>query len=302
MILLCRSGVLCVPLAVAAVVSGYAQQQEAVTPPATPAQAQAAAPRVQTPDLLEDGGISLEPFYWFTTFLAKPPTMKGGAASAASNADLNYPGIIRDAPGAILSIPAGPQSTIRISYLRMQGRGDETLASSSTLLGTPFAQGDWLSTRFLLQDVKVSWDFLTYPVKPLPGKLRFKTLWEAQWVTFSTYISAPYAPVTTDSSGNTVSNYTTVTKSLILPTLGGELEQAPFRHFRYELKASGFTIPHHANIWDAEGSVAFRFGKLELLAGAKAFHFKTSPKSDEYFAETLSGPYAGLRFYLNRQE
>jgi hypothetical protein len=228
--------------------------------------------------------------------------MKGGAASTASNANLDYPGIVKDAPGAILSIPAGPQSTIRISYFRMVGRGDETLASDSTLLGTAFTAGDWMSTRFTLQDVKASWDFLTYPLAPGPGKLRFKTLWEVQWVTLRTYISAPYAPVTTDSSGNTVSNYTTVTKSLVLPTLGGEIEQAPFRHFRYELKASGFTIPHHGNIWDAEGSLAFRFGKVEFLAGAKAFHFKTSPQGDEYFAQTLSGPYAGLRFYLTKPE
>ena len=280
---MCRSGILCVPLLIAAMASAYAQQ-------------------AQAPYTLEDGGISVEPFYWFTTFLPALPVMRGGAASSASNADLNFPGIIKNAPGMILSIPAGAQSTIRLSYFRIQGRGDETLAGDATLLGTAFYQDDWLATSHLAQDVKVSWDFLTYPLTPGPRKLRFKTLWEVQWLTFHTNISAPYAPTRTDSSGNTISNYAAQTKSLILPTLGAELEQAPFRHFRYEVKASGFGIPHHGDIWDAEGSLAFRFGKLEMLVGAKAFHFKTSPKADEYFTDTLAGPYAGLRWYLTRPE
>ncbi|MGA3024492.1 MAG: hypothetical protein ABSF98_06970 [Bryobacteraceae bacterium] len=293
-----RSGVLCVSLLAAAMASAYAQQQEGVTPPAPQAQ----PVQAKVPLTIEDGGFSLEPLYWFTTFLPTTPVMKGGASAAASNADLIYPGIIKNTPGVVLSIPAGRQSTIRLSYFRGEGRGDEAAATNLNLLGTPFNQGDWLATTYRVQQVKASWDFLTYPLPAGPRKIRFKTLWEVQWLWFSTHINAPYAPVVTDSSGNTISNYAYETKNIILPTLGGEVEQAPFRHFRYELKASGFTIPHHSDIWEAEGSVALRFGKLELLAGAKAVHFKTSAQSDEYFAETLSGPYAGVRYYLNRQQ
>jgi hypothetical protein len=292
-----RSGVLCVPLVIAAMASAYAQQQESVASPSP----QAPPKQVEAPYLLEDGGISVEPFYWLTTIPPALPAMRGGAASSYSNADLNFPGVIRDSPGMVASIPAGRQNTVRISYFRTLGHGDEAAPSDLVLLGTTFSQGWWLVTDHRIQDVKVSWDFLTYPLTPGPTRLRIKTLWEAQWLWIHSDIDAPYAPVTTSSSGTT-SNYGSMTKNIIFPTLGGELEQAPFRHFRYEVKASGFGIPHHADIWEAEGAVALRFGKVELLVGEKAFHYKTSPKSDEYFAETLSGPYAGLRWYLTRPE
>jgi hypothetical protein len=304
-----RSGILCVPLLIAAMASAYAQQQEGVTTPtseqaqATQAQPPAPAPPPQSPYLLEDGGISLEPFYWLTTLFPTTPNMKGGASSSYSNADLDYPGIIKKSPGAVLSIPAGKQSTIRMSYFRTQGRGNVTETPTAlTLLGTTFAQGDFLSTSYMVQDVKVSWDFLTFPLPANPRKIRVKTLWEMQWLQFHTNIWAPYAPITTDVSGNAVTNYAAEAKNVFLPTLGGELEQAPFRHFRYELKADGFVIPHHADIWEAEGSLAFRFGRVEFVAGAKIYHFKTSPQSDEYFTETLSGPYAGVRYYLNNSQ
>ncbi len=54
----------------------------------------------------------------------------------------------------------------------------------------------------------------------------------------------------------------------------------------------------HSTVWDAEGSIAIRFGQIELLPGEKAFHFKTSPQADQYFVDTLSGAYAGLRYLL----
>lgn len=301
-----RPRVLCAPLLVAAMACAYAQQQEGVTS-TTPTETTPAAPPAQpappkAPYTIEDGGISIEPFYWFTTFLPVTPTMRGGAQSSYSNADLDYPGIIKNSPGIILSIPAGAQSTVRISYFRVQGRGTTTTDTNLTLLGTEFNAGDFLSTTYILNDMKASWDFLTYRIPAGQHKIRVKTLWEMQWLSFATNINAPYAPVTTDSSGNVITNYATEGHNVFLPTLGGELEQAPFRHLRYELKADGFAIPHHADIWEAEGSLAFRFGKIEFLAGAKAFHFKTSPQSDEYFLETISGPYAGVRYYLNRQQ
>jgi hypothetical protein len=36
--------------------------------------------------------------------------------------------------------------------------------------------------------------------------------------------------------------------------------------------------------------------------GEKAFHFKTSPKDDNYLKATLSGAYVGLRWYWGRSE
>lgn len=243
MALMYRFSVICVSLLVAAMASSYAQEPQVSTssnPPAPQSQPVTTPVQPQGPKTLEDGGISIELFYWDNTLFTSLPVMKGGAASSYSNADLNYPGIVKNTPGAMLSIPAGRQNTIRVSYFRLQGRGDEASPAALNLMGTPHAQGDWLATTHKVEDMKISWDFLTYRIPAGPRKIRLKTLWEAQWVRFASNINAPYAPISTDSSGNPISNYATETKNLIFPTLGAELEQSPARHFRYELKASGF--------------------------------------------------------------
>jgi hypothetical protein len=309
MVLIRHSGILSVPFLMAFSICAHAQQQPEVSSsssssssaPAQPAPVQPAMPR--GPSTIEDGGFSIEPFYWLTPMFQQLPDVRGGQSSSYSNADLNFPGVSRNSFGGILSIPTGLQSTIRVSYFRSYGHGSETAPTNLTLLGgTPYSAGDWLVTTWKVQDVKASWDFLTFRIPAGQHKIRIKTLWEAQWLLFAASVNAPYAPVTTNSSGSVVSNDVGESKSLILPTLGGEIEQEPFRHFRYELKADGFGLPHRADIWEAEGSLAFRVGRTELLLGAKAIHFKTSPKADDYFIDTLSGPYVGIRYYLHNPE
>ena len=307
------NGVLFLPLLAAVTMQGFGQQQESAQAP-SPSGSQTAAqpsstsaptttqppaqtkPKAEMPYFMPDGGFSIEPFYWLSRQL---PVMRGGAQAIAPNADFNYVGHADDPFGMALGIPAGAQSTIRVSYFRIHGRGNENLPADAVLLGTQFYQGDYMVTNYIVQDAKVSWDYLTWPVTAGAHKVRFKTLWEVQWLSFDTHINAPFAPPNTTSNSG---NFPSTTKNLILPTLGGELTQAPSRHFRWELKGDGFAIPHHAVIWEGEASLAFRVGRVELLAGGKAFHYKTSPKADQYFLDTLWGPYAGLRYYLTKNQ
>jgi hypothetical protein len=72
------------------------------------------------------------------------------------------------------------------------------------------------------------------------------------------------------------------------------------KHLRWELKGSGFGIPHHADIWDAQADVALRLSAFEIQVGARAYHFKTSPSTDQYFTDTLDGAYVGIRYYLSK--
>jgi len=309
MVLIRRSGILSVPFIMAFAICAHAQQQPEVSSSSSssaPAEAQPApvqpAPPPR-PSTIEDGGFSIEPFYWLTPMFQQLPDLRGGLSSSYSNADLNFPGVSRNSFGAILSIPTPMQSTIRVSYFKSYGHGSETAATNLTLLnGTAYSAGDWLVTTWKVQDVKASWDFLTFRIPAGQHKIRIKTLWEAQWLLFAASVNAPYAAETTNSSGTVVLNYANESKSIILPTLGAEIEQEPFRHFRYELKADGFGLLHRADIWEAEGSLAFRVGRTELLAGAKVIHFKTSPKADDYFMDTLSGPYVGIRYYLHNPD
>jgi hypothetical protein len=55
-------------------------------------------------------------------------------------------------------------------------------------------------------------------------------------------------------------------------------------------------IPHHSSLGDAEGTAVVRLGPIEIFAGGKLLHFKTSVQQDTYIKGTLWGPYGGLRW------
>ena len=251
------------------------------------------------PYILEDGGISIEPIYWLNR---AQPSLQGGAA-ATSYGNLNYPGNAKNSLGAELSFPAGRSNTLRFSYFRLQGNGNSTLSQDATIFSEAYNAGDYLNASYTLQIAKLSWDYLSYTWHKPRSSLRLKTLWEVQLVNAGTNVVAPFKAVTTDAStGNTDDNTAHGSKNLVLPTLGLELEQALGHHFRWEAKGSGFGIPHRSDIWDAEASIAFRIRQVELLGGEKGYHFKMSPQAAEYFANTMSGVYIGIRYYLSIRE
>lgn len=246
---------------------------------------------------MEDGGFSIEPIYWLNR---AQPALFGGLQSAQSEiyASQGYPGNSNAGIGAEIAIPTGHSNTVRVSYFRVQGNATSTTSQAETLFGEAYAAGDYLSSSYNIQSAKISWDYLSYTWRKPMGNIHFKTLYEVQYTTISTAFFAPFVPITTDSSGNTDTNTAAGSKSVILPTFGGELEQAIGHGFRWEIKGSGFGIPHHSVIWDAQADIALRINKFELLAGEKAYHFKTSPQSDQYFTDTLDGVFVAVRYYI----
>ena len=255
-------------------------------------------PPPQEPDVIEDGGISIEPFYWLNR---AQPTLRGGAADTAFS-DASYPGHANPSLGGEIGIPAGKSNTLRFSYFRVQGNANATETQDVSIFGESYVPGDYLVYGYRLQSAKISWDYLSYTWHKPSGKIRLTTLYELQYTTISTSFAAPFKAVTTDSSDNTDYNTAQGSRNLFDPTFGLELEEALGHNFRWELKASGFGIPHRADIWDAEGSVAYRFHNFEALAGEKAFHLKDSPQASQYFTDTLSGAYVGLRYYWRPSE
>ena len=250
------------------------------------------------PRILEDGGFSIEPFYWLTQ--AQPALFGGSQAAAYGN--LTYPGKSRKGLGGEIGIPAGRANTFRLSYFRVLGNANSTVGAvaygGSTIFGELYAPGDFLVASYTVQDAKISWDYLSYTFK---NHIRFKTLYEFQFVTVGTSVLAPLVPETTDAStGTTNTNSSTGSKNIFYPTFGAEFEQPLTKHLRWELKGSGFGLPHHAVIGDAQADVAFRFSSLELFVGGKIFHFKTSENTDQYFTDTLQGAYVGIRYYLSK--
>lgn len=276
------------------------QQPEQAPPPTDTALATLPTPVVkqqkppEEPYIIEDGGFSIEPMYWLNR---AQPVLRGGADSTSyagstfsGNAD---PSIL----GGEISAPLGHSDTLRLSYFRAQGNGDATVPEAAFIFSESYNAGDYLVENYLIQSAKLSWEYLSYTWYKPTHKIRFDTLYEAQFVSVSSNYYAPYVAVTTDSSGNVNYNNTSGSKSLIYPSFGGELEEQFGRHFRWEVKASGFGIPHHGDIWDTQGDIVLRAHNFELSIGERAFHFKTSPQADEYFVDTLSGAYVGLRYY-----
>ena len=272
--------------------TGTAQQPQ---PAPAPSPKPAAAAQPETPLNTSDAQLSLQLFYWLPF---DQLDLRGGAANVGPySGSLNYPGKPKRAPGAVLSIPAGRNNTVRVSYFRMQGDGNTISSANLTLFNTDYAPGDYLVTRYTLQNVKISYDFLSYPYPANPARFRFKTLWEVQYLNIGTSIDAPLKPVQTDASGNPISNTANASRMLVYPTLGAAIEKALTAHFRVEAKASGFAIPHHAAIYDAEASAVYRTGRYEVAVGAKVFHFKTSVQSSQYLLATFPGAFVAIRYY-----
>lgn len=260
------------------------------TPPQKPPPAQ--------PSVLADGGWSLEPIYWLNR---EQPDLRGGKLLVGVNGALDYLGHANPSIGGVLSMPAGKHNSLRFSYFRVQGHSDTTLTQNATLFTEGYNSGDFLNASYTLQVAKLSWDYLSYTWFFPKTKIWMKTLWEMQFATIGTNIAAPLKPVTTDVNGNVDYNTSTGSAKIFLPTFGLEFEQPVTRHFRWWVKGSGFGIPHHGDIWDGEAAIGLRMGQFELIGGAKAFHFKTSPQGAQYFVDTLAGPFVGLRWYWTRR-
>jgi hypothetical protein len=282
-----------------------ATQQAPAQPPAAPQPAPQppARPQSQAPtvDLRDTGGdeYSIAPVFWLTK---EPPDLQLGRASKQSTVDtttgavtpgqttpgnLNFPGSSPYALGVVLTFPTTHENSLEVSGFRIDGKGTTTEAQDLILFGNGFNQGDLLTTSYRVQNFKLSWNYLTYPYPSRGAKFRLKTLWEVQYVGISTVINAPNDINAIPTAGD---------KSIIFPTLGLGVEYHPAKSVRLEAKASGFGFPHRSDIWDIQGSVVVKMGPIEAFAGGKGYHFKTSPQKDQYFTETLWGPFIGVRW------
>jgi len=274
-------------------------QQTPAQQPGTATQAPPAAPIPPKKEDRDTGGdfFSIEPFFWD---VKKAPVLRLGYAgeftqnpygmtiyNQTTPGNLNFPGGSKYSDGIVLTVPTPKENSVQFTFWRVQGSGNTTAATDLILFGNSFAMNDALVTSYAFQDYKLSWNYLTYPYPSHGSRFRFKTLWEFQFLNVTTLTSAPLDVNALNTTGN---------KHIFLPTLGAGIEYHLAKSLLFELKASGFGIIHHMDIWDTEASLVWRIGHLEAFVGAKGFHFKTSPKADQYFIDTLLGPDAGLRW------
>lgn len=304
-------GFFCACLLVLSTLPGRAQQQPTPAPepgqnpPASPGpvtkQPPPLPPRAPDQSMPDEGKFSIGVIGWMGN--GHQPTIDAGPVfakdingnsirvPAAVPSRLQFqgrPGVI---PGAEVTIPAVKRNAVRISYFRTRASGNVIIPTDLLLWGGNYSKGDYLATNYRLQNAKISYEFLTWPYPIESRRFRLKTLWQFQYTEMSTGFDAPLKA----NGPNTASGH----KTLYAPSLGLGPSYYVTRHIRLEADASGFAIPHHWTIWDADADMAFRFGKLELRVGGKAFHFRTSPQADYYLRGTFAGAFGGLRFFLN---
>lgn len=258
------------------------------TPPVPKPTIQLPVPRPPPPVTTErdTGGdnFSIEPFYWLTH--AAPTVAQGHANTDLDPGALGFPGLSKFADGVFITVPTGHENSFEFRFFQQTGQGNSVLGTTEQFFTTQYAIGDVLATNYRLTNYKLSWNYLTYPYPSAGAKFRFKTLYEFQYAAIRGSFDAPADVNAVPTEG---------IKSIIRPTLGAGIEYHLARRVRFEAKLSGMGFPHHGDLYDGEASLVGGGPHFEFLLGARIFHLKTSPTSDQYYKETLWGPYAGLR-------
>jgi hypothetical protein len=224
-------------------------------------------------------------------------TDKGHAADFTGLSKLELAGKSKGAPGVEIGIAAGLHNSIHVSYFQSKQSGTTTAPNDLVIFSQAYSKGDELTTNGKLSDIKLSYEYLTWPY-PVGGRhFRLKTLWQVQYIAMKYVYDAPIKSSTPDSAGNFTSYSTIGSKGYVTPAFGLGVHEYASRNFRFEANFSGFWLPHRWQLLDSDAAIAYRAGHFELRGGVKAFLFRTSPKSDYFYSGTLGGVFVGVRWY-----
>jgi len=247
-------------------------------------------PRVPEVYMPDENAFSIGVVGWFPS--SGTPIFNQGKANASPTvaALVNLASSKKLEPGGVISVPAGGHNAIRVSYFQTKAAGNFTAATDLNLWSTGFSSGDYMASSYSLRNIKFSYEFLTWPYPIGSRRFRLKTLWQAQYVGLKSSFNAPLS--TTDVSTGSG------TKNIILPTFGLGVTYYLSRDLRVEANGSGFGIPGHSIIGDADGDLAYMLGRIELRGGGKFFYFRSSPGADYYLKGRLAGAFVGVRVYF----
>lgn len=202
------------------------------------------------------------------------------------------------------SVALGLHNVLRVSYFSSRASGNVYAPSELGLISQVYLQGDYLATDYHLESFKIAFDYLTWPYPVKTSKFRLKTRWQMQYMRIRTGFDAPLLPIVDslgnsllDANGNPISYAVSATHAFYIPQFGLDMQYWVARGVRLEIGGAGFSIPHHQNSWDFEGSANFRAGPVELQLGYRGYHFRTSAQQDFWVRGTMVGPFVGLHWY-----
>ena len=255
-------------------------------------------PEVQMPG---ERGFSLGASLW--TGNAKPELEKG-SFDYAYLGNIRLMGTPKADQSFDLRVALGLHNVIHASYFSTRASGNVYAPSELGLITQVYLQGDYLATDYHLQSYNIGFDYLAWPYPVKTSRFRLKTLWDMQFMRVRVGFDAPLLPIVdsngnplTDQQGNPLSYATEHTYQFYIPGAGIGMQYWVTRAFRLEAGGTGFSIPHHQNSWDFEGSMNFRAGAVELRVGYRGYHFRTSAQQDFWVRGTAVGPFVGLRWY-----
>lgn len=266
-------------------------------PAAQPAIQAPAVPSKAAPDYPDPRTLMLGVFY----FAAQPstqPEIKGGSQATAYQ-DVSNLGKEKAAFGAEASYPITRTGTIVAEYFINKGDGSQT----TTVITSPFAQtypaGTKITSSYNIQHGRVYLDDLLFPHFFPVRKFRLKSIWAFEYTKMSATFDTPGVASVVDSSGNTTLGTITGSHTTFLPELGAAAEYAIAPHVLLRADAAGFGIPHSSEVWEANATVSWRVHNVEVVAGGKILHFKTTPNASDYLQGTVDGAFAGVRYHFN---
>jgi hypothetical protein len=315
------TGFVCMGLALALPAAGRAQQQAPPETQAAPNAPQQTPPpdeetpkpvpgRIELPPLPKvvdvrmpgERGISYGIFGWYGK--AKVGSAPGAAVAVDNPGSIYAQHAAKPGENFEIAIAAGAHNVLRITASNLRSTGSSTTGSAMALWTAAYKKGDYIATDYRLRDMKISYEYLSWPFPVKDRRIRVRSLWQVQYIGVKTGYNAPLEPVfdsdgnqILDDSGNPVQYQTSGSKWIILPGIGLGVQGYITPRFSLEVSGSGFDIPHHTNFWDAEAAANIRFGHYEVRLGARGFHFRTSPKAEFWMRGTVFGPMVGLRWH-----
>ncbi len=303
------------PAAAPAAQNPTTQNPTQQTPPATPASPATPQPTGgpivnAPPELPKYPDVRLPGEYGFylgiTGWLPQqqPAFNKGRNSGIVDNSYITMQGKPKLADGAEFGLALGLHNMLRFSYFQTRASGDYTTPVDTVAFGQIYTAGTLVSTDYLIQNLKLSFDYLTWPYPVESRRFRLKTLWQVQYTSARAGFDAPLLPLVDangnpliDANGNPISYAATETKWFITPTLGLSATEYITPNIRFEASADGFAIPHHSTLYEGESTINIRVSHFEVRGGAKLFHFNTSTSQDFYMKGTLASVFFGVRWY-----
>ena len=231
--------------------------------------------------------LSISVFYWRPD-QGHPRYEPGTQSITTASRHFDLPKASR-ATGAVITFPTKGFNRLELGYWQTYASGSDRATEPLNLFGANVKKGDLVATNYKIRNIRLTWNYLTYPVPALNAKLRIKTFWEAQYTRINPYSSFPESADPTATVGDK--------KTVFWPGAGIGFEYVPSKRFRMEGRLSGMAFPGRSRYADAEVNLVGTVGHVEIFGGGKGFHFRTSPKVvDSYMEATIWGPMAGIRW------